>query len=171
MRTIIEIKAACKNPENAEQILLAHGAFLHGIDHQIDTYLVVPEGRLKIREGNVENNLIYYNRTEEAGKLKESHVDLISINEDNKNFIALLKKALLTKVVVDKMRKIFFVDHVKFHIDQVQNLGSFIEIEAIDNDGSISKETLTENCEYYMRLLGIEKTEIINKSYSDMLGE
>ena len=169
MRIIIEIKAASAQPQIAEQILLEHGAFLHGIDHQIDTYLNVPTGRLKIREGNVENNLIYYNRTEEAGKLKESHVDLIPINDSNKNFVALIKKMLTQKVVVDKLRKIFFIDNVKFHIDEVQTLGNFIEIEAISETGDIPKQQLTEQCEYYMKLLGISKVDFINKSYSDLI--
>lgn len=169
MRKIIEIKAACLQPNHAEQILLDQGAFLHGVDHQIDTYLTVPTGRLKIREGNVENNLIYYNRTEEEGELKESHVDLIPIDASNKNFVGLLKKVLPQKVVVDKIRKIFFIDNVKFHIDTVQQLGNFLEIEAISETGHTPKAELTAQCAYYMKLLGINKEDIINKSYSDLI--
>lgn len=169
MITIIEIKSLCNTPYEAEQKLLEHGAFLYGIDKQTDTYLEVPNGRLKIREGTVENNIIYYKRTEKKDSFKESHVDLIAINESNYNFIHLLKDILSTKVVVKKTRKIFFIEHIKFHIDEVEDLGNFIEIEAIDNNGLISKDQLTLDCEYYMQLLSITQQDIISGSYSDML--
>jgi adenylate cyclase, class 2 len=169
VRIIKEIKAVCLNPEAIEQLLLANGAFLHGIDLQKDTYLKVPKGRLKIREGNVENNLIYYERTEAAGELKESHVNLIAITQENKPIIELLKNALTIKVVVEKKRKIFFIDHIKFHLDEVAQLGHFVEIEAIDNDGTIGVTQLEKDCTYYMQLFGLSLEDIIPQSYSDML--
>ena len=46
----------------------------------------------------------------------------------------ILIAAIGKKVVVDKQRQIYFIDNVKFHIDTVKGLGSFMEIEAIDKD-------------------------------------
>ncbi|HFD33211.1 MAG TPA: CYTH domain-containing protein, partial [Gammaproteobacteria bacterium] len=44
--------------------------------------------------------------------------------------------------IVDKQRRIYFIGNVKFHIDEVKGLGSFVEIEAIDEDGNIGLEKL-----------------------------
>ena len=86
-----------------------------------------------------------------------------------KTFLHLLTNALEQKVVVDKQREIYFIDNVKFHIDKVQGLGNFVEIEAIDNDGSIGKEKLQEQCRYFMGLLEISEEDLMAESYSDML--
>jgi adenylate cyclase, class 2 len=73
------------------------------------------------------------------------------------------------KVVVDKKRKIYFVDNVKFHFDRVEGLGTFIEVEAIDSVGSISVEKLKEQCDYYTTFFEIAKEDFMEVSYSDML--
>ena len=71
--------------------------------------------------------------------------------------------------MVDKKREIYFIDNVKFHIDNVENLGTFMEIEAIDSDGSIGKDKLQEQCQFYIDLFGIAPTDLLSNSYSDML--
>ena len=63
----VEIKARCTNPEFIRQYLKNYPASFKGIDEQTDTYFQSPEGRLKLREGNIENNLIYYKRVNSAG--------------------------------------------------------------------------------------------------------
>jgi predicted adenylyl cyclase CyaB len=72
-------------------------------------------------------------------------------------------------VEVVKQREIYFIDNVKFHLDNVPGLGSFVEIEAIDANGTVGKEKLLEQCEYYMDKLSIQKEDLISLSYSDML--
>jgi adenylate cyclase class 2 len=75
---IIEIKAKCADHEPIRQILLEKGADFRGTDHQIDTYFKVPNGRLKLREGNIENTLIHYERENEEGP-KQSNVTLYEL--------------------------------------------------------------------------------------------
>ena len=58
----VEIKAGCRNAEFIRNYLQANNAELKGTDEQTDTYFEVPNGRLKLREGNIENNLIFYER-------------------------------------------------------------------------------------------------------------
>ena len=53
----IEIKAKCLNQIRIREIIKSHKADFKGIDHQIDTYFKVSSGRLKLREGNIENYL------------------------------------------------------------------------------------------------------------------
>ncbi|MBS1562896.1 MAG: adenylate cyclase, partial [Bacteroidetes bacterium] len=53
----IEIKARTTRTDEIRQLLLGEGAEFRGTDHQTDTYFNVPKGRLKLRQGNIENNL------------------------------------------------------------------------------------------------------------------
>ena len=81
----------------------------------------------------------------------------------------ILEKIHGIKVVINKKRKIYFIENVKFHFDQVESLGNFIEVEAIDNDGSIGTEKLEKQCNYFISFLGIKKEDFIAESYSDLL--
>jgi len=165
----VEIKARCKDPDRIRRILKENSAEFKGEDRQIDTYFSVPEGRLKLREGTIENNLIYYRRSDIRDP-KSSRIDLMPVEEIDA-LKSLLSNALNVKIVVDKKREIYFIDNVKFHIDRIEGLGSFVEIEAIDRTGEIGEETLKEQCEYYMDLFSIEQNDLEAKSYSDLLLE
>lgn len=59
--------------------------------------------------------------------------------------------------------------NIKFHIDEVDRLGSFIEVEAIDSEGKIGKLELQKQCDYYKNLFEIKEEDMISQSYSDML--
>ncbi len=163
----IEIKARCANPTQVHQWLRQHQARHLGTDHQIDTYFKVPNGRLKLREGQIENALIHYRRNDQAGP-KASEVLLYQAPADLM-LKQLLSAALGIWVVVDKQRDIYFIDNVKFHVDQVKMLGDFVEIEAIDEDGSIGKFKLLEQCKHYMQALNIGQGNLVDTSYSDLL--
>ncbi|MDO8558382.1 MAG: class IV adenylate cyclase [bacterium] len=163
----VEIKARCSDSERIRQILISKNADFHGKDHQIDMYFNVQRGRLKLREGDIENYLIYYERKDKEGP-KESHVTLFPTTPRT-SLKEILEKSLGVLVVVDKKREIYFIENVKFHIDEVAELGAFVEIEAIDKDGSIEKEKLQEQCQLYMQLFGISDTDLVSVSYSDLL--
>ena len=163
----VEIKASCEDPERVRGILESNGVDFKGIDHQVDTYFRVSNGRLKLREGDIEQFLIHYDREDKLGP-KQSNVTLFSV-PPNSTLKDVLVKSLGVLVVVVKQRGIYFIDNVKFHIDQVEQLGSFVEIEAIDVTGSIGKERLMEQCQYYLKLLGINDSHLQAQSYSDLL--
>jgi predicted adenylyl cyclase CyaB len=165
----VEFKARCTNPQAVRDILISKGAVYKGKDHQVDVYFKVPHGRLKLRKGIIENNLIAYEREDYAGA-KESKVILVK-SEQPDYLEEALAKTLGVKVVVDKKRDIYFIDNVKFHVDDVQALGSFIEVEALDQNGTIGRDKLQEQCDYYKALLGVQDADIIAVSYSDMLNE
>ena len=71
----IEIKARTSRSDEIRQILRDHEALEKGTDHQTDTYFHTPNGRLKLRQGNIEKSLIYYSRPDQAGP-KASEVNL-----------------------------------------------------------------------------------------------
>jgi len=63
----IEIKARSKEQGKIRDILRLRNADFKGTDRQIDTYFKANSGRLKLREGNIENYLIHYNRADQEG--------------------------------------------------------------------------------------------------------
>lgn len=165
----IEFKASTNNLAAAETLLQQHNPLFIGEDHQIDTYFNVPVGRLKLREGNIENALIHYEREDTAGA-KSSHV-LLYRHQPDKVLKEMLIKTLGVKAVVDKRRKIYFINNVKFHFDTVNGLGTFVEVEAIDKDGTIGKEKLQSQCDGYAALFNIAAADFCAFSYSDMILE
>ena len=162
----VEIKARCGEPAFIRKYLLSHRAELKGTDAQTDTYFNVTSGRLKLREGNIENNLIYYERNNQAGP-KHSTFHLVKI-EDAAQLKEVLTKSIGVKTIVKKKREIYYIANVKFHIDEVPGLGSFVEIEAGNILADLSQEELKAQCDFYMNELGINEEDLVNVSYSDM---
>ena len=165
----VEIKAKCNDASFIRNYLLSNGADFKGIDEQTDTYFNVSNGRLKLREGNIENNLIFYERTDQAGP-KNSLFHLVKV-EDAEGLKEVLTKSNGVKVVVKKKREIYFIKNVKFHVDEVPGLGSFVEIEAGNVLVDLSQAQLKEQCDFYMNDFGIKEEDLIEVSYSDMLLE
>jgi adenylate cyclase, class 2 len=163
----IEFKASTNKLAELEVLLQQHNPLFIGEDQQVDTYFNIQTGRLKLREGNIENALIHYEREDTAGA-KASHV-LLYHHKPDKALKEILIKTLGIKAVVDKRRRIYFIDNVKFHFDTVDGLGTFVEVEAIDKDGSIGKEKLQEQCNKYAALFKISAEDYCSVSYSDMV--
>jgi predicted adenylyl cyclase CyaB len=162
-----EFKAKTGDPDKLEKKLLGLNPSFKGEDHQIDTYFKVPTGRLKLREGNIENALIYYERPDvadakQADIVLYKHSPEISLKD-------ILTKVHGIKAIVDKTRRIYFVENVKFHFDTVKNLGTYIEVEAIDETGDIGLEKLKEQCNKYFLFFGLNKSVLVDKSYSDLI--
>lgn len=169
MHINFEFKARSENIQKQEELLLSLNPVFIGEDHQTDTYFQVPSGRLKLREGNIENALIFYERPDDAAA-KQSNVILYQ-HQPDKKLKDLLTKSLGVKTVVKKKRRIYFIENIKFHFDIVSGLGEFIEVEAIDKDGSIGLEKLKQQCKQYQRLFSFQDSDFIAGSYSDMIGK
>ena len=162
-----ELKARTSELDNLEKKFLQLDPKFIGEDNQTDTYFNVAKGRLKLREGNIENSLIWYERENTAGA-KQSDV-LLYKHEPDKTLKDILIKVHGIKVIVEKKRRIYFIDNVKFHFDTIAELGTFIEVEAINNDGNLGIEKLKEQADKYAAFFNIQKEDFIALSYSDML--
>ena len=162
-----EFKARVDNLEKYENKLLTLNPRFEGVDHQVDTYFNVSKGRLKLREGNIENSLIYYER-ENVADAKRSDIILFQFKPD-KALKEILTLQLGVKVVVDKMRKIYFIDNIKFHFDSVEALGNFIEVEAIDDKEEFTIAQLKQQCDHYFIFFDLDKSNLVDKSYSDLI--
>jgi predicted adenylyl cyclase CyaB len=159
----IEIKAKIDNPDFIRKVLVARSAQFLGTDHQVDTYFKVRRGRLKIREGNIERYLIYYQRKNKKGP-KRSEIILIPLDDHLKG---IFYKSLDILCVVKKEREIYLIDNVKFHIDEVKGLGLFVEIEAM----LIPTHNIIDayrQIREYKKLFNLKEENLLGYSYSDI---
>jgi len=163
----VEIKARCGNLDAIREILKTSGADFRGKDFQTDTYFKASFGRLKLREGRIENCLVFYERADQPGP-KESKVILFPM-EPRSPIREILEKAFGVLIRVEKEREIYYIGNVKFHLDRIAELGDFVEIEAIDADGKFCKEKLNEQCRRWLEGFKISREDLIDGSYSDLL--
>lgn len=166
----IEIKAVIDDAGPLRDRLVSLGAVLHGRDHQVDTYFVVGHGRLKVRDGTVESCIVYYER-EDTGGPKGCRYSIRHFKPGDgvaRELAGVLGAALGVLCVVDKRREIFFLDNLKFHLDEVAGFGRFFEIEAIGG-GDRDEASLHAQCDEWLALLGIPRESLVEGSYSDMV--
>lgn len=177
----IEVKAMSTKDKNdfAREKLVEWGRVKPiGIDHQIDTYFCSNFGRCKLREGDIENCLVMYNRADQSGP-KLSNVSLTQLEKNQtKDIKKVLSEAMGLKAIVDKEREIWKLVlnqndpesfYLKFHLDDVDALGYFIEIEVIDRDGVMDKEYMESYCKFWMSKFNIDEKDLVDKSYSDLI--
>lgn len=160
----LEVKASTADQERIRKALRSRNAEFIGIDHQIDTYFSVSKGRLKLREGDIENCIVYYERENKKGPKKCEFI-LLEVDPDP-DIKEIFKKLFGILTVVDKEREIYFIDNLKFHLDTVKDLGTFVEIEAASDKAD---KRLYKQVKEYMVLFGIREEDLISGSYSDLL--
>ena len=113
------------------------------------------------------HNLINYDR-EDSPDSRKSEIILYRHKPD-KALKEILTLQLGIKIVVNKKRKIYFINNIKFHFDLVENLGTYIEVEAIGSNGEFSVDELKKQCDKYYHFFELDKSRLIDKSYSDLL--
>lgn len=131
-RRNVELKARDADPKRSLRVAAGlDGVVEHGVLWQRDTYFHVPHGRLKLREQQPGDEawLIPYERPDETAA-RVSRYRLIGV-DDPAACRAGLDAALGTRVVVEKRRRLFVWQDVRIHLDEVVDLGSFIELEAV----------------------------------------
>lgn len=160
-----EFKARMRDAAHVRSTLKQLRARFVGTDHQVDTYFRVPDGRLKLRQGRIENALIFYQRTNSA-RARRSNVEMMLLPRRN-SVLAILSRSLGVLAVVDKRREIYFVGNVKVHVDRVRRLGAFVEVEAMTRTGDVRK--VRAQAVKFQKLLAIAKADIVPQSYSDLV--
>ena len=115
----------------------------------------------------MKNALIHYHRLDVLGA-KAANVELYR-HKPKENLKEILVAALGIKTIVAKTRRIWFVKNVKIHVDQVEELGEFLEVEAINEDGSLSTQMLEDQCNFFAAFFEIKKEDYVAHSYSDLL--
>jgi predicted adenylyl cyclase CyaB len=167
----IEIKARVADLGRARATAERLATTRLGIEHQRDTYYGCRAGRLKLREieGRVVQ-LIAYERADRPDAKASDYrlVNIISHAGAASALRELLDAALGTLVVVEKSREIFLYHNVRIHLDEVAQLGTFIEFEAVVGDAA-DDATAHEQVAWLTRQFEIGAADLISGSYSDML--
>jgi len=134
-RRNIELKAHDPNPARTLNACQTLGAEDHGTIWQRDSYLDVPYGGLKLREENPGTpHLIQFERAEQPQQ-RESRYRIIEVGDPD-TLLAALTAAIGLTVVVTKRRHLLLWENVRIHLDDVEHLGTFVELEAVANAGS-----------------------------------
>jgi predicted adenylyl cyclase CyaB len=134
---------------------------------QTDTFFAVPGGRLKVREfANGTGELISYQRPDQRGP-KESVYTRYPC-ENAQALSETLGKVLPVRGIVLKRREVFLVGRTRIHLDQVQSLGSFVELEVVLSDGE-SAERGEHVALELLRKLEISESRLVAQAYIDLL--
>jgi predicted adenylyl cyclase CyaB len=165
----VEIKARYSRTEETELIMQQCDARFIEKQVQTDTYFKVREGRLKIREiDGAGAQMIRYVRDDQKAPAT-SHYEIVEIDEPEETKRVLDDKYGLD-VVVKKEREIWIWENVRIHLDKVENLGEFLEFEAVIHDkGRI--EAGQEKIVLLLRLFGIQSEDLLEVSYERMIKE
>ena len=164
----VELKARDPDPARTLERALALGADDRGELVQRDTYFAGARGRFKLRDQNPgEAELIAYHRPDHS-EARTSVYRRVPVGADAGALREALDGAHGTLVVVDKRRRLLVWEGVRIHLDEVEGLGSFLELEAVaaeDSDLSLERQKV----ERLRGELEIEDTNLVAESYSDLL--
>jgi len=178
--TNIEFKARLRDFEKIHSVLAQHKISRAATLHQTDTYFHVPTGRLKLREIDGETaQLIFYQRPDLA-EVKRSDY-LIAPVTAAAALRDVLSVAFGIRTVVKKIRELYllprkFGEHagraaphlIRLHLDTVDSLGCFLEIEVIVQEGEPSQMAERE-AQFWLQKFGIAPEDLMLGSYADLL--
>jgi homotetrameric cytidine deaminase len=164
----VELKAFDRDPAATAARCVALGAADAGMLAQRDTYFIARRGRLKLRveEGALGGELIAYRR-DDAREAVESGYMLAPVTAPAELAEA-LDAALGTVVVVRKRRRLFLWEGVRIHLDDVEDLGTFVEFEAVLPDSG-DPATAREKLARLRSELGIADEALVAVGYADLL--
>jgi predicted adenylyl cyclase CyaB len=165
----VEIKARVRDLAAVRKRVVEVSAAGSELLVQRDTFYKALQGRLKLREfGDGTAELIYYERPDKAGP-KTSKYTRAQISDAASTRKA-LELVLGTKAVVAKQREVFLVGTTRIHLDEVDGLGTFVELEVVltesetDSDGERIVSVLMEQ-------LDVRQEDLIEQAYVDLLGD
>jgi predicted adenylyl cyclase CyaB len=167
MASNIEIKARVRNPEAVHKTVFRLSGSDGELIEQEDTFFHVPRGRLKLRvfpAGSGE--LIYYERKDETGPTRSDY--FIAPTAEPESLKAALAAALGVRGVVRKKRWLYRVGQTRVHLDEVDGLGPFLELEVVLRPGQPGAEGEKIAADL-MRQLDIRDEDLIDLAYIDLL--
>jgi adenylate cyclase class IV len=134
---------------------------------QTDTFFVVARGRLKVRAfADGSGELIFYDRSDQSGP-KESVYTRIPC-PSARCLSDIMSRALPVRGTVVKRREVLRIGATRIHLDQVEGLGDFIELEVVLTDGQ-TVEQGQQVADQLIRALQIPETALVAAAYIDLL--
>jgi predicted adenylyl cyclase CyaB len=136
---------------------------------QDDTFFACAKGRLKLREfADGRGELIHYHRADAEGPKASEY--LITPTAEPERLRETLSRAIGTQGRVKKSRRLYIADRTRIHLDQVDELGSFVELEVVLRDGE-TDESGNAVARHIMASLGIEESQLVPQAYVDLKGQ
>ena len=171
----IELKVACTGAQFADirvRLETRSPVSIEQLSH-IDTYFQVPRGRLKLREISSSDGhsaeLIQYCRIDQTGP-RTSTYHRISISTEQLAGIGVaLSAALPVLATVQKARTVAIWRSTRIHLDQVETLGHFVELETVLDDAQPNDTHGRAEFDSVVDWLGLAGLESIPGSYSDLI--
>jgi predicted adenylyl cyclase CyaB len=163
----VEIKARVHDFEALRQKAEALADGPVEIIEQLDTFYITPKGRLKLRVLAPDRcELIQYTRADDS-TAKASSYDIVR-SDDPASFSRILESALPIRGVVTKRRHLYLIGQTRVHLDEVEGLGTFMELEVVLPKGQTA-EYGAGIAEKLMTKLGIHERDLISGAYIDLL--
>jgi predicted adenylyl cyclase CyaB len=163
----IEIKAYARNFDEIRRRADALSDTPVQIIPQEDIFFKSPQGRLKLRILSADRGqLIYYTRPDQEGP-KRSDYHLYTTSDPG-NLRYLLELAYGIRGVVRKTRYLYLVGQTRVHLDDVEGLGQFMELEVVLEEWQRDEEG-QELAEKLMADLGVERSDLLEGAYMDLL--
>lgn len=163
----IEIKARARDFEGIKSRAEGLSDTPVQIIPQEDIFFNVEKGRLKLRILSPDQaQLIFYTRPDQEGpKRSEYH---LTHSSDPVNLKRVLELAYGIRGVVRKTRYLYLVRQTRVHLDDVEGLGRFMELEVVLEEGQSDAEG-QHIAEELMSALGVERGDLIDGAYMDLL--
>lgn len=164
----VEIKAALKNQAIAEAVAARLSDSGPETTRQEDTFFRCDGARLKLRVlGSECGELIHYQRSDVADARRSRY--LIARTTEPHVLKEILSRTLGITGVVRKTRTLYLIGQTRVHIDEVEGLGTFLELEVVLREGQSDSEgkTIAENL---MFEFGIDRQQLISEAYIDLMG-
>ena len=163
----VEIKARLADPGATRRLAAEAADGPPQVLEQTDTFFRVPAGRLKLRElraGPAE--LIFYRRPD-THEPSESHFERVAV-PDAAALRGVLASALGVAGTVAKRRLLYRVGRTRVHLDEVEGLGHFLELEVEMAPGEPGEAGARE-AGHLMRRLGIPESALVAEAYVDLI--
>jgi predicted adenylyl cyclase CyaB len=167
----IELKVKCTAADHQwiEERLSREDVTIEQL-RQLDRYYRVASGRLKIRWLNDDRaELIRYLRPDRAGDRLSTYERMDFTREQAGVLDAIFIEQFGELVTVSKERRVGIVGQTRVHLDVVERLGAFVELETILGDQVDSEHVGRAAHQNVVKLLELDKLEPIAGSYSDLL--
>ena len=167
LRRNIEIKVRVASLENARGIAKSLATDTLGMQTQIDTYFHCANGRLKLREiDQSQFFLIWYRRANQPVP-RASDFCLATVAEPE-TLKQALSGALGVRAVVRKRREVFLYHNVRIHLDNVCEVGTFLEFESVL--GTHANQQMGHGqVERLLEAFGVSANDYLAMSYVDLL--
>jgi len=163
-----ELKARCADLARTRERARAVATRWLGVDEQLDTYFATPAGRLKLRESSLSGaQLVPYLRPD-AREARRSDYVVIPVPEPERTK-ALLAALLGVHRVVRKRREIALFENVRIHLDRVDGLGDFVELEAVWDGADAGEAEQGRKLAFLRERLEIRDADLVALSYEGLL--